>query len=314
MSARRGVGHSKVPSILHWIVAGWAGLAASLLALPVGAQGPSGAGAPTVTPAPSLPAPTATGRQIRLGPRDKLRVVVDEIPTLAEDWTIAEDGSLNLDPIGRVPAQGLTEAELAQRIKDRLEKQGLRRANVTVTVTAWLSRPVVVLGAVVTPGNQGVGVNSRLMEVLLAAGGLAAEHGPAIQIRRAADNGLSDQISINVRDLVETLDPDVNIPIFAGDVINVAPARAVQIHLLGAVKTVGTLVFKNTERVTLLTAIARAGGLADTASRKISLKRTDPATGRLEERLVDFKRILDGKEADVELQDGDILVVKESFF
>lgn len=266
------------------------------------------------TPAPSSNPAVQGQRTTRIGPKDQLRIAVEELPTLAEEWTVGDDGYLNIEPIGRILAQGNTEAELGQRIKDRLLQQGLRRATVTVVVTAIRSRPILVLGAVVTPGNQSVAGNIRLMEVLLAAGGLAADHGPTLQIRRTAENGVSEQVTISVRELLEELDPDVNLPIFAGDVIHVAVARPIQIHLLGAVRTVGTVTFKNTERVSLLTAVARAGGLTETASRKISLKRNDPTTGKLEERVFDFRRILDGKDADIELQDGDILVVKESIF
>ena len=250
----------------------------------------------------------------RIGPRDVLRIAVDEAPSLPPEYTVAEDGSIGLEPIGKVKAEGLTEDELKVAIQGLLLKQGLRKATVTVTVTVFRSRPVLVLGAVVTPGNQTTSGSTRLMEVLLAAGGLSPEHGPTVQVRRQADNGLADQVTVAVEDLIETLDPDVNLPILAGDVIHVASARPLTVHLLGAVKTVGSLTFKNTDRVSVLTAIARAGGLADTASRKIAIKRKDPQTGRLDEQLVDFRRILDGKDPDVDLQDGDVLVAKESFF
>jgi polysaccharide export outer membrane protein len=254
------------------------------------------------------------GARYRIGARDVLRIAVEEAPTLPPEYTVAEDGSIGLEPIGKVKAEGLTEDELKVAIQGLLMKQGLRKATVTVTVTAFRSRPVLVLGAVITPGNQTTSGSTRLMEVLLAAGGLSPEHGPTVQVRRQADNGLSDQVTVEVEDLIETLDPDVNLPIFAGDVIHVASARPLTVHLLGAVKTVGSLTFKNTDRVSVLTAVARAGGLSDTASRKIAIKRKDPQTGRLDEKLVDFRRILDGKDPDVDLQDGDVLVAKESFF
>lgn len=270
---------------------------------PVVAETPNGA-----------PTGSRAGSRYRIGARDVIRVAVEEVPSLPPEFTVAEDGAISFEPIGKVPAQGLTEAELEASIHDKLISQGLRKATVTVTVISFRSRPVLVLGAVMNPGNQTTSGSSRLMEVLLAAGGLSNEHGPTVQVRRQADNGLSDQVSVAVADLIETLDPDVNLPIFAGDVINVAAARMLTVHLLGAVKTVGSLTFKNTERVSVLTAIARAGGLAETASSKIAIKRKDPQTGRLDEKLVDFRRILDGKEPDIDLQDGDVLVAKESFF
>lgn len=278
------------------------GLLALLLA--AAAHGQAGA-APTGKNAAS---------RYRIGARDVLRIQVEEAPNLPPEFTVAEDGAIDIEPAGSVPAQGRTERELETEIEARLKEKGLRKATVHVTVISFRSRPVLVLGAVVNPGNQTTSGSTRLMEVLLAAGGLSPEHGPTVQVRRQADNGLADQVTVAVADLIETLDPDVNLPILAGDVINVAAARILTVHLLGAVKTVGSLSFKNTDRVSVLTAVARAGGLAETASRKIAIKRKDPQTGRLDETLVDFRRILDGKDPDVDLQDGDVLVAKESFF
>jgi protein involved in polysaccharide export with SLBB domain len=62
-----------------------------------------------------------------------------------------------------------------------------------------------------------------------------------------------------------------------------------------------------------LTAIAHAGGLTDRASKKILIKRTAGVSGP-REITADFNRILAGKEADIELRQGDVIVVKESFF
>ena len=84
-------------------------------------------------------------------------------------------------------------------------------------------------------------------------------------------------------------------------------------HFLGEVASPGSLSFKNNKRVTLLTAIARVGGLTETASNKLVIKREDE-TGKRFEINVDYRKLLNGKEPDVELRDGDLIVVKESFF
>ncbi|MEM1176811.1 MAG: polysaccharide biosynthesis/export family protein [Acidobacteriota bacterium] len=249
----------------------------------------------------------------RVGPRDRLQVRVDELPSLDSEQEVADDGTITLEVIGSLQAQGLSERELAQRIRDRLLEEGLRKATVTVSVSEYRSRPVAIMGAVEDPGNHNVPGRSTLLEVLLGAGGLSAEHGSTVQVRRRADNGLTDQVSISVRDLVELGDPAVNIPIYAGDLINVPPVRDVVINILGAVSSVGSHTFKGTQRVTLLTAIARAGGLSEEASNKIRIKRQDE-NGEWSEVVVDWKRLLAGKIPDPPLQDGDLVVVKESFF
>lgn len=249
----------------------------------------------------------------RIGPRDQVQIRVQELPELDGEQQVADDGTVTLGTIGVVDAQGLTEDELARRIRDRLLAEGLRKATVTVTLGEYRSRPVAVIGAVGSPGNHVVPGRPSLLEVLLTAGGLENDHGPVIQVRRRADNGLTDQVEIAVRDLIELGDPDVNIPIFAGDLINVPPAEKITIHFLGEVKNVGSLTFESHRRVTLLTAIARAGGLTEAASRKIRIQRRG-ADGEREEIVADFRRVLDGDEPDPELRDGDLVVVKESFF
>ncbi|MEM8994016.1 MAG: polysaccharide biosynthesis/export family protein [Acidobacteriota bacterium] len=249
----------------------------------------------------------------RIGPRDRLQVRVDELPTLDSEQEVADDGTITLEVIGSLQAQGLSEVELADRIRGRLLEEGLRKATVRISVSEYRSRPVAIMGAVGEPGNHSVPGRSTLLEVLLGAGGLSADHGTHVQVRRRADNGLSDQVTIAIRDLVELGDPTVNIPIYAGDLINVPPARDVVINILGAVASVGSHTFKGTQRVTLLTAIARAGGLAEEASNKIRIKRQGE-NGEWSETVIDWKRLLAGKIPDPPLEDGDLIVVKESFF
>ena len=145
------------------------------------------------------------------------------------------------------------------------------------------------------------------------AGGVTSAHGSDILIRRRAENGLSDELRISVADLIEAGAPELNIPIFAGDLINVPAARDLTVHLIGEVSSAGSLTFKPGQQVTLLTAIARAGGLSENASRKVRILRNTPS-GTREEIVVDFRRILNNHDPDVELADGDLVVVKESFF
>lgn len=249
----------------------------------------------------------------RIGPNDEIQVRVDELENYEQELQVAEDGTVALPDIGTVDAQGLTADQLALRIRSRLESLGLRRATVEISVTAYRSRPVSILGAVGTPGNYYVPRSSSLMEVLMKAGGLTDQVGRQVIVRRRADNDLSDEVRIAVGDLIEAGNPRVNIPIFAGDLIHVVPARDVTIYFLGAVASAGNQTFRSTDRVTLLTAIARVGGLAETASNKVRIKRRD-ASGELREIVVDFQRVLSGRVPDPELEDGDLIVVKESFF
>lgn len=249
----------------------------------------------------------------RIGPRDLIEVRVFETQELNVSRRVSEDGEINLPLVGEVAVAGLTEAEAAQRIKEVLEAKALQRASVAVQVLEFRSRPISVIGAVRQPGALSFSGRWTLLEALTAAGGLADVHGSFIHVLRRADNGLSDQVSIRVEDLLVRADPRVNIPIFPGDLINVPGAIDVTVYCLGEVQSPGALTFKSSERMTLLTIIARAGGLTDRASSKILIKRAGSG-GRTTEINADYKRILAGKDADVEIQPSDVIVVKESFF
>lgn len=249
----------------------------------------------------------------RIGPRDLVDIKVFEVPELNLSLRVADDGTINLPLVGAVAAQGLTETELAERLRSILEAKYVQRASVAVQVREFRSRPISVIGAVRQPGNLAFSGKWSLLDAISAAGGLADNHGGEIFILRRAQNGLSDQVVVSVNDLMVKADPDVNIPIFADDLINVPPSVQVTVYCLGEVARPGAVTFQSVERISVLTAIARAGGLSERASSTIIL-RTKNAAGKEQELRLDYKKILRGKVEDRLLKAGDILIVKESFF
>lgn len=272
----------------------WTLVAALTLGLPVAAQ-------PVKAPG------------YRIGPRDLVDVRVFEMPELNGQLRVSEDGTISLPPVGDIAVGGQTEAEAAAGLKTLLESKYAQRATVDVRVQEFRSRPISVIGAVKQPGALAFSGRWSLLEALTAAGGVAEGHGKNLYVLRRADNGLSDQVAIDLDDLLERADPRANIPLVANDLINVPSAVEVTIYCLGEIAHPGAVSFKSTERITLIAAIARAGGLTDRAAKKIRIKRADAAAGAPEQE-ADYKRILAGKDADVELRHGDVVVVKESFF
>ena len=253
------------------------------------------------------------GNGYRIGPKDLLDIRVQEAQELNVERRVSDTGTINLPYLEEVPLGGLTESEAAAKIKTLLEKQLLQRASVTVQVREFRARPIAVIGSVNQPGNLPFGGRWTLLEAITAAGGLAANHGNSIFVVRRPDNGLSDQVEVPIDDLLVRADPKVNIPIFPNDVINVPGTVEVTLYFLGEVAQPGALTFKSTERITLLTAVARAGGLSERAANKIVVRRTD-RLGKQQQIFADYKRILAGKDPDISLQSGDVIYVKESFF
>lgn len=249
----------------------------------------------------------------RLGPRDLIAVKVFEVPELNVETRVSERGTVNLPLIGDIAAEGLTAEEFEARLEELLETRYVNRASVSIEVREFRSRPIVVMGAVKNPGNLAFPGRWTLFEAIAAAGGLSGSHGDYVFVLRRAANGLTDQVSVRVDDLMFKGDPTVNLPIYANDVINVPAPVEITIFCLGAVGAPGAQKFKSTERVTVLTVVSRAGGLSARASKKISIKKRRGESLQQEVE-VDYKRILAGKEPDLVLEDGDVLVAKESLF
>ena len=267
--------------------------------------------------APQTPqGPQATqGRDpgYRIGPRDLLDIRVYEDAKLSGERRVSEAGLINLPLLGDVPVSGKTTAEVAAVLRRLLEDKLLQKASVDVQVLDFRSRPISVIGAVKQPGNLGFSGRWTLLEALTAAGGVTENHGNVVHVMRRADNGLSDQVTIQLDDLLLRANPKANIPIYANDLINVPGTIEVTIYCLGEVARPGALTFKSSERITVLTAIAHAGDLTNRASSRILIKRAGSTDGATEI-TVDYKKILAGKEPDVELRHGDVIRVKESFF
>lgn len=250
----------------------------------------------------------------RIGPRDLLDIRVYEDEKLNGERRVSEAGVINLPLLGDIPVSGKTTSEVSAVLKRLLEDKYMQRASVDVQVLDFRSRPISVIGAVKQPGNLGFSGRWTLLEALTAAGGVTDNHGNVVHILRRADNGLSDQVTIQIDDLLLRADPKANIPIFANDLINVPGTVEITVYCLGEVARPGALTFKSSERITVLSAIAHAGDLTDRASSRVLIKRAGNADGGPTEITVDYKKILAGKEPDVELRNGDVIRVKESFF
>jgi polysaccharide export outer membrane protein len=83
------------------------------------------------------------------------------------------------------------------------------------------------------------------------------------------------------------------------------------VTVLGQARQPGVFTLPDNRKLTLLEAIGMAGGLTEIANeRKVRLK--SGRTGAT--RIVDVKRIMDGKSADITLSSGDIINIPESWF
>jgi polysaccharide export outer membrane protein len=271
------------------------------------------AAAPVAPAAPSGPTLSDDTSEYALGARDLLEIKVFEIPELNLERRITDAGTIDLPMLGDFSVSGLTASQARAKLEKMLTEKYVNRANVSVVVKEFANKPLSVLGAVQRPGSLAISGRWSLLQAISAAGGLTERAGKTIYILRRSESGISDTLSVSVDDLLHGSSGQWNVPLQPGDIVNVEAKRSIRVFCLGAVKSPGALEFEGDDRITLLSVIAKAGGLNEKASSKIRLKRRGP-DGKDLEMSFSFGRIVAGKEADPKLQADDVVIVKESFF
>jgi polysaccharide export outer membrane protein len=275
------------------------------------------------TPAKAI-APTA-GEQARstyvLGPGDQILVRVMDLEEMGkEPYQIDMRGNVNLPMAGRIHASGLAVEELEREIGGRLQKY-LKSPEVTVALSEMRSQPVSVLGEVKTPGVHQLQGEKTLLEVVSQAGGLNPTAGHAIRITRRKEwgpiplpgahedeTGQYYVAEVGVKEIMEARAPEKNILVKPNDVITVPKGELV--YVMGAVKKSGGFVLGDRETVTVLQALSMAEGMdsyAQSGHAKILRRTSDPE--KRQEIALNLKRIIEGRDHDVEMQSDDILFV-----
>lgn len=255
----------------------------------------------------------ASTAEYRLGPRDLVEIKVLEVPELNVERRVSDRGTVALPLLGDFAVEGLTASEVRGKLETLLKEKYVNRADVSIVVKDFANKPVTVVGAVQHPGPLTISGRWFLLQAISAAGGLTETAGRKIYVLRRSDNGLTDTLEISTDDLFRNASQTWNVPIYPSDVVNVPARSTVRIFCIGEVKTPGAVEFTTDDRITLLSVLSKAGGLTDRASRTIRIKRRD-ASGRDAETVVDYKRILSGKDVDPALRADDVIVIKESFF
>jgi polysaccharide export outer membrane protein len=249
----------------------------------------------------------------RVGPRDLLEIKVIEIPELNVERRVSDGGTISLPMIGDFPVSGLTADEVRGKLESLLTSKYVNRADVSVVIKDFGSKPISILGAVQRPGSLNISGRWFLLQAISAAGGLTESAGRKIYILRRGEKGLADTLQVSTEDLFRKATQVWNIPIYPGDIVNIPPRTTVRIYCIGEVKTPGAIEFFSDDRISLLSVLAKAGGLTDRASTTIRVKRRD-ASGKDVETVYEYNRILAGKDPDPELKADDIVIVKKSFF
>ena len=275
----------------------------------------------TLLVASALPAEKKTKDQL-IGPGDTVTIQALYSEEISKPWRVGASGDLNLPLVGRIRAAGLTvdqlEGELVQRLSEFIHEP-----QVTAFVSESRSRPVIVTGAVDKPGTLSLDAARTLFEVLVLAGG-PKEAGPIVTVTRAAAHGriplpavrseMDQQYTVAELDLKEVMDgrsTGANLLLEPEDVVAVSQIKQQKlVHVVGEVSKPGAIELVQQSTVSVMQALAAAGGLTRTAApRKAVILHRNREGVRTEMATLDLKKIMEGSVKDLDLIPGDILVV-----
>jgi polysaccharide export outer membrane protein len=256
-------------------------------------------------------APTSTGQEYRIGPDDLIEVAVFEAPELGGISRVTASGTISLPLIGPLEVSGRTPQDVERLIEEALKKKYVNDPHVTTAVREYASQPVSVMGAVKLPSIYQIKGQKSLLEMIAMAQGIdSATAGKTIQVLRKksdVDGSSSETITIDTEDLFDNGKTELNIPIHAGDVINVV--RAGSIFVVGEVFHPNEFVLRNGKNVTVTQAIGLANGPSRDAKKSACVIYRYHRDGTKEDIHVDYAKILSGGANDVTMQPNDILFV-----
>jgi polysaccharide export outer membrane protein len=269
-------------------------------------------------PLQDKPAPI---RIVLIGADDTINIESVSSEELNKAWRVNASGDLNLPLVGKIHAEGLTVEQLESEISKRLKKYVVD-PQVTAYVSETRSQPVVVTGAVATPGTFQLAGHRTLLDMLVQAGG-PKDAGATLTLRRDAQfgaltgpgvrveqDGKYSVREVKLEDVLGGHSSVADIPIKPYDVISVSRHEAKNVYIMGEVNKPGTVELVTSDQMPLSTLVAMAGGLTHQASaKKARIMASGGADNRRMVSEVNIKNIIDGRSPDVDLHPGDIVVV-----
>jgi polysaccharide export outer membrane protein len=284
----------------------------ALLALsgPAFAQAP----APPTVPASPAPAAPAASSDYEVGPGDVLEVVVLENPELSRVATVQTSGVITVPLLGEVPVSGLSMAEVQRKLTTLLARDYLVNPRVEVSVKEYQSQFATVLGEVNSPGRKPLRGRTRLVDVLIEAGGFTARASGEVAISRREGTFDGGQSTVRIRLSGAQMTPqdqvNLELPLRNGDIVTAAPKYYFTVD--GEVSRPGRFTLE--ADMTVTGALSTAGGLTRFASSTVKVRRTDASTGQTRILEVNLKDVRNGKQADVTLEANDAVSVPRRLF
>ncbi len=216
----------------------------------------------------NLPAKRTLQKDYRIGPEDLIEITVFEDEKLNKTVRVSSQGNITLPLLGILKVKGLTATERDKEIRDLLAEKYFQDPHVSIFIKEFRNQRISLMGAVARAGVYEFSGQKTVLDLLTQAGGLRDDAGALLFILRPQnpesskkEQGPDDQkpqtFVVSLEDLLMKGDPNMNLPLVNGDVVNVPAAGKVFVG--GEVKGPGG--FSLSKRLTVGQVVTLAGGL-----------------------------------------------------
>jgi polysaccharide biosynthesis/export protein len=249
-----------------------------------------------------LMTPAFAEQEYLLAPGDILKITVFKNPDLSLDVRVSEAGLISYPLIGSVPVSGLTLPAAERKIGQMLREGGfVVNPQVNILLTQAFGNLVSVIGEVNTAGRYSLdAAGGHLSGMLAAAGGVASSGGDFV-IVTGTRSGKPFRREVDIVKMSLSGSPADDIELVGGDTLYVN--RAPMFYIYGQVQKPGQ--FRLERGMTVIQALASGGGVTGKGTQRGIVRHRRDASGKVKE---------EGVSLDDDVQDKDVIYVKESLF
>lgn len=252
----------------------------------------------------SVPEDFAT---LKLAPGFLLTVLVYDEPDFSGPARVDNEGNINIAFLKPIHVAGDTVAQAKEKIQAAFRDQGiLKNPQISIDVQQFATTTATVIGEVQNPGKVELLAPHSLLEVIGMTGGETQVAGNEVELKRA-DTANGDASSTYHYSRGGSTASIRDVMVHPGDTVIVN--RAGIVYVLGAVNRPGGYAMQEQGELNVAQAISLAQGLslqAKVGALRVVQHRSD---GQLVEIPISYKKIMDGKEAPMNLAAGDIVYV-----
>ena len=262
----------------------------------------------------ATPSASPMGGDYRIGPGDVLDIAVFDNNDLSRTPTVQTSGAIALPLLGEVPVVGLTVAEVKQKLTTLLARDFLVNPQVEVKVKEFQSQFVSVVGEVNSPGRKPLRGRTRLIDVLIEAGGFTPRASGEIAITRieGSFDGGAKTLRLRLGGGPLTPQDQVNLEVALQNGDLIAASAKYYVTVEGEVSHPNRYPIEGD--LTVTGAISLSGGLSRFGGNSVKVRRLDPETGKTTILEVDLKAVRSGKAEDPPLRANDVITVPRRKF